>query len=200
MTIRSCCPTRWRRFLRWVTPISHFTRTATEDCTVRGEGIGAGEQVALYFASANRDEDVFGDPFAFRVVAARTRISRSASVSTSAWARRSRTSSSRRSSACCSRASIRSRYPDRRTTELHRQRQHQAPADQLPNGLTDGLKRPSSVRKRRPLVTGRGGRIGSGSIAVGDRTNFVPGSSDDFPALAPVETTQVDAVTGSPFL
>jgi len=53
--------------LRWVTPISHFTRTATEDCEVRGEKIRAGEQVALYFASANRDEEVFEDPFAFRV-------------------------------------------------------------------------------------------------------------------------------------
>jgi len=53
--------------LRWVTPISHFTRTATEDCTVRGENIRAGEQVALYFASANRDEDVFDQPFEFRV-------------------------------------------------------------------------------------------------------------------------------------
>ena len=53
--------------LRWVTPISHFTRTATDDYTVRGEQIRAGEQVALYFASANRDEDVFDDPFAFRV-------------------------------------------------------------------------------------------------------------------------------------
>jgi cholest-4-en-3-one 26-monooxygenase len=53
--------------LRWVTPISHFTRTATEDSVIRGEEIQAGEQVALYFASANRDEDVFDDPFAFRV-------------------------------------------------------------------------------------------------------------------------------------
>jgi cytochrome P450 len=53
--------------LRWVSPISHFTRTATEDCVVRGEKIRAGEQVALYFASANRDEDVFEQPFEFRV-------------------------------------------------------------------------------------------------------------------------------------
>jgi cytochrome P450 len=53
--------------LRWVTPISHFTRTATEDCEMRGEKIRAGDQLALYFASANRDEEVFGDPFAFRV-------------------------------------------------------------------------------------------------------------------------------------
>jgi cytochrome P450 len=53
--------------LRWASPISHFTRTATEDCEVRGTRIRAGDQVALYFASANRDEEVFDDPFAFRV-------------------------------------------------------------------------------------------------------------------------------------
>jgi cytochrome P450 len=53
--------------LRWVTPISHFTRTATEDCEVHGVEIRAGEQVAVYFASANRDDEVFDDPFAFRV-------------------------------------------------------------------------------------------------------------------------------------
>jgi cholest-4-en-3-one 26-monooxygenase len=53
--------------LRWVSPISHFTRTATEDSEVHGTKIRAGDQVALYFASANRDEDVFDDPFAFRV-------------------------------------------------------------------------------------------------------------------------------------
>ncbi len=53
--------------LRWVSPISHFTRTATEDSEVRGVTIRAGQQVSLYFASANRDEEVFEDPFAFRV-------------------------------------------------------------------------------------------------------------------------------------
>ncbi len=53
--------------LRWSSPISHFKRVATEDAEVRGVTIPAGEQVALYFASANRDEDVFDEPFAFRV-------------------------------------------------------------------------------------------------------------------------------------
>jgi cholest-4-en-3-one 26-monooxygenase len=53
--------------LRWVSPISHFTRVATEDCEVRGVQIAAGDQLALYFGSANRDEDVFDDPFAFRI-------------------------------------------------------------------------------------------------------------------------------------
>jgi cytochrome P450 len=59
-------PDAVEEILRWVSPISHFTRTATEDCEVRGTTIRAGEQVALYFASANRDEDVFEDPTRFR--------------------------------------------------------------------------------------------------------------------------------------
>ncbi len=53
--------------LRWVSPIAHFIRTATEHSEVRGAKIRAGEQVALFYASANRDEEVFEDPFAFRV-------------------------------------------------------------------------------------------------------------------------------------
>src|SRR5215475_3146304 len=53
--------------LRWVSPISHFTRTAMEDYQMRGATIRTGEQVALFWASGNRDEDVFAEPFAFRV-------------------------------------------------------------------------------------------------------------------------------------
>jgi cholest-4-en-3-one 26-monooxygenase len=60
-------PDATEEILRWVSPISHFTRTATEDCEVRGTKIRSGQQVALYFASANRDEEVFEDPFGFRV-------------------------------------------------------------------------------------------------------------------------------------
>ena len=60
-------PDAVEEILRWASPISHFTRTATEDAEVRGVTIRAGDQVALYFASANRDEEVFDEPFAFRV-------------------------------------------------------------------------------------------------------------------------------------
>ena len=60
-------PDAVEEILRWVTPITHFTRTATEDSELRGQKIRAGEQLALYYASANRDEEVFADPFAFRV-------------------------------------------------------------------------------------------------------------------------------------
>lgn len=42
-------------------------RTATADTEVRGIGIAKGESVYLSYVSANRDEDVFTDPFAFDV-------------------------------------------------------------------------------------------------------------------------------------
>jgi cholest-4-en-3-one 26-monooxygenase len=64
---RDLLPDAVEEVLRWVSPISHFTRTATEDTEVRGVTIRAGQQAALYFAPANRDREVFDDPFAFRV-------------------------------------------------------------------------------------------------------------------------------------
>ena len=60
-------PSAVEEILRWSSPISHFTRVATEDCDVRGQRVRRGDQLALYFASANRDEEVFDDPFSFRV-------------------------------------------------------------------------------------------------------------------------------------
>jgi cytochrome P450 len=60
-------PTAVEEVLRWVSPIIHFIRTATEDCEIRGEKIAAGDKVALFYASANRDEDVFDRPFDFRI-------------------------------------------------------------------------------------------------------------------------------------
>jgi cholest-4-en-3-one 26-monooxygenase len=53
--------------VRWTTPVIQFARTATEDYTLRGRTIRAGESVCLFYPSANRDEDVFDAPFAFRV-------------------------------------------------------------------------------------------------------------------------------------
>jgi cytochrome P450 len=60
-------PDAVEEILRWVSPISHFTRTATDDYELRGMKIRTGEQVALYYASGNRDDEVFDEPFAFRV-------------------------------------------------------------------------------------------------------------------------------------
>ena len=60
-------PDTVEEILRWVSPISHFSRIATQDVEFRGHTIRKGEQVALYFASANRDEEVYDEPFAFRI-------------------------------------------------------------------------------------------------------------------------------------
>jgi cytochrome P450 len=54
-------------FLRWVTPIKHFFRTAMEDCSVGGKAIKAGDSLMMCYPSGNRDADVFHDPFSFRV-------------------------------------------------------------------------------------------------------------------------------------
>ena len=51
--------------LRWVSPVKHFFRTATEDYTLRNQKIQAGESLMLCYPSGNRDEEVFKDPFSF---------------------------------------------------------------------------------------------------------------------------------------
>jgi cytochrome P450 len=60
-------PLATEEMIRWVTPVKEFMRTAREDTTVRGVPIAAGESVLLSYASANRDDDVFADPFRFDV-------------------------------------------------------------------------------------------------------------------------------------
>lgn len=53
--------------IRWTVPVKHFMRSATQDCEVAGQKIGAGDWMMLAYQSANRDEAVFEDPFAFRI-------------------------------------------------------------------------------------------------------------------------------------
>ena len=53
-------PNAVEELLRWTTPVISFMRTATADCTVRGQAVAAGDPVLLVYASANRDEEVFG--------------------------------------------------------------------------------------------------------------------------------------------
>jgi cholest-4-en-3-one 26-monooxygenase len=53
--------------LRWSTPVLHMRRTAREDTVVAGTKIAAGEKVVMWYASANRDEQVFVDPYSFDV-------------------------------------------------------------------------------------------------------------------------------------
>ena len=60
-------PTAVEEIVRWATPVIHFRRTATRDTEIRGQKIREGEKVVLWYNSANRDADVFSDPFRFDV-------------------------------------------------------------------------------------------------------------------------------------
>ncbi|MXP19916.1 cytochrome P450 [Gordonia sp. HNM0687] len=53
--------------IRWATPVHCFQRTATCDTEVGGVPIAAGQRVGLFYSSANYDEEVFDDPFAFDI-------------------------------------------------------------------------------------------------------------------------------------
>jgi cytochrome P450 len=53
--------------IRWVVPVKEFMRTAQADTVVRGVPIAKGESVLLSYVSANRDEEVFADPFRFDI-------------------------------------------------------------------------------------------------------------------------------------
>jgi cytochrome P450 len=57
---RSLIPGAVEELLRWTTPVISFMRTATVDTTIRGISVAAGDPVLLVYASANRDEGVFG--------------------------------------------------------------------------------------------------------------------------------------------
>ena len=60
-------PNAVEEFLRWVAPVKHFARTVTEDVRIGDRTIAKGDRVVVFFASACRDEDVFDDPFEFRI-------------------------------------------------------------------------------------------------------------------------------------
>ncbi len=74
-------PEQWRRLrrdpslvdsaveeiVRWTSPVIQFCRTPVEDVEIRGVKIRAGDNLCLFYPSANRDEEVFDEPFAFRI-------------------------------------------------------------------------------------------------------------------------------------
>ncbi|MFB4311677.1 cytochrome P450 [Actinomadura sp. GTD37] len=53
--------------VRWSTPVTAFQRTAVRDAELGGVEIRAGDRVAMYYSSANFDEDVFADPMTFDI-------------------------------------------------------------------------------------------------------------------------------------
>lgn len=67
---RALLPTAVEEFLRWASPVLHFRRTATRDTVIRGQEIKAGDKVVMWYVSANRDEEVFDEPFRFDITRA----------------------------------------------------------------------------------------------------------------------------------
>ena len=57
---RSLIPSAVEELLRWTTPVISFMRTATGPTTIRDQAVAEGDPVLLVYASANRDEAVFG--------------------------------------------------------------------------------------------------------------------------------------------
>lgn len=57
---RSLVASAVEEMLRWASPVISFVRTATVDTELSGQPIAAGDPLLLLYASANRDEAVFG--------------------------------------------------------------------------------------------------------------------------------------------
>ena len=53
--------------IRFVTPVNTMVRTANRDYELRGQKIHKGDRLVLFYASANRDEEVFDDPLELRL-------------------------------------------------------------------------------------------------------------------------------------
>jgi cholest-4-en-3-one 26-monooxygenase len=52
-------PTAAEEIVRWVSPVNLFRRTAMLDTKLGGQAIAEGDKVVVFYASANRDGDVF---------------------------------------------------------------------------------------------------------------------------------------------
>lgn len=59
--------TATEEILRWSPAVYYLGRHATQDFVLNGQEIKAGDRVAMFFASGNRDEDKFEDPDRFDI-------------------------------------------------------------------------------------------------------------------------------------
>jgi cholest-4-en-3-one 26-monooxygenase len=60
-------PSAVEEILRWASPVMYFRRNVLRDAEVGGHQYRAGDKVAIYYISANRDERAFADPFTFNI-------------------------------------------------------------------------------------------------------------------------------------
>jgi len=60
-------PSAVEEILRWTSPVRVLRRTLVQDAELGGKRLRKGESILMLYCSANRDEAVFADPYAFRV-------------------------------------------------------------------------------------------------------------------------------------
>ena len=53
--------------VRWTSPVNFMRRTAARDTELRGQKIRKGDHLGLFYCSANRDEEIFEEPFRFDI-------------------------------------------------------------------------------------------------------------------------------------
>ena len=58
----SLIPAMVSETIRWQTPLAHMARTCTQDVELGGKTIKAGDRVAMWYVSGNRDPDAVADP------------------------------------------------------------------------------------------------------------------------------------------
>ena len=61
-------PTAVEEIVRLASPVTYMRRTTTQDVVIREQEIKAGDKVCMYYLAANRDEEVFDDPYKFDVL------------------------------------------------------------------------------------------------------------------------------------
>jgi len=61
-------PTAVEEIVRLASPVTYMRRTATTDTILGGQEIKEGDKVCMFYLSANRDEDIFEDPYRFDVL------------------------------------------------------------------------------------------------------------------------------------
>jgi cytochrome P450 len=60
-------PDAVEEILRWTSSVNYMKRTASRDTEIGGQKIREGDPLVLFYASGNRDESVFDDPFTFTI-------------------------------------------------------------------------------------------------------------------------------------
>jgi cytochrome P450 len=60
-------PSAVEEIVRWTSPVNYMKRVVGEDLEFHGQKLRKGDNLVLFYASANRDEAVFEDPYTFRI-------------------------------------------------------------------------------------------------------------------------------------